>query len=84
MTSKWEFLRVAFYLSHIFIVKMNSITSCIRNGVDKSHIVDDFGVSNRSIHMQVIPAGTGCTIYVHCKFSLGSHLTMYNVHTAYI
>ena len=28
-----------------FIVKINSITSCIRNGVDKSLFVDDFGVS---------------------------------------
>ena len=29
----------------LFIVKINSITSCIRNGVDKSLFVDDFGVS---------------------------------------
>ena len=30
---------------NLFIVKINSITSCIRNGVDKSLFVDDFGVS---------------------------------------
>ena len=35
----------------LFIVKINSITSCIRNGVDKSLIVDDFGVSYQSKHM---------------------------------
>ena len=35
-------------------VKINSITSCIRNGVDKSLFVDDFGVSYRSKHMQAI------------------------------
>ena len=29
----------------LFIVKINSITSCVRNGVDKSLFVDDFGVS---------------------------------------
>ena len=38
----------------LFIVKINSITSCIRNGVDKSLFVDDFGVSYRSKHMQAI------------------------------
>ena len=32
----------------IFIVKINSITSCIRNGVERSLFVDDFGVSYRS------------------------------------
>ena len=32
----------------LFIVKINSITSCIRNGVDKSLFVDDFGVSYRN------------------------------------
>ena len=37
-----------------FIVKINSITSCIRNGVDKSLFVDDFGVSYRSKHMHAI------------------------------
>ena len=37
-----------------FIVKFNSITSCLRNGVDKSLFVDDFGVSYRSKHMQAI------------------------------
>ena len=36
------------------IVKINSITRCIRNGVDKSLFVDDFGVSYRSKHMQAI------------------------------
>ena len=29
----------------LFIVKINSITNCIRNGVAKSLFVDDFGVS---------------------------------------
>ena len=38
----------------LLIVKINSITSCIRNGVDKSLFVDDFGVSYRSNHMQAI------------------------------
>ena len=38
----------------LFIVKINSITRCIRNGVDKSLFVDDFGVSYRSKHMQAI------------------------------
>ena len=38
----------------LFIVKINSITSCIRNGVDKSLFVDDFGVSYRSKHMHAI------------------------------
>ena len=38
----------------LFIVKINSITRCIRNGVDKSLFVDDFGVSYRSKHMQNI------------------------------
>ena len=31
---------------------INSFTSCIRNGVDKSLFVDDVGVSYRSKHMQ--------------------------------
>ena len=38
----------------LFIVKINSITSRIRNGVDKSLFVDDFGVSYRSKHMHAI------------------------------
>ena len=38
----------------LFIVKINSITSCIRNSVNKSLFVDDFGVSYRSKHMQAI------------------------------
>ena len=38
----------------LFIVQINSITSCIRNSVDKSLFVDDFGVSYRSKHMQAI------------------------------
>ena len=38
----------------LFIVKINSIISCIRNGVDKSLFVDDFGVSYRSKHMHAI------------------------------
>ena len=38
----------------LFIVKINSITSCISNGVDKSLFVDDFGVSYRSKHMHAI------------------------------
>ena len=35
----------------LFIVKINSIISCIRNGVGKSLFVDDFGVSYRSKHI---------------------------------
>ena len=38
----------------LFIVKINSITRCIRNGVDRSLFVDDFGVSYRSKHMHTI------------------------------
>ena len=38
----------------LFIVKINSFTSCIRNGVDKSLFVDYFGVAYRSKHMQAI------------------------------
>ena len=38
----------------LFIVKINSITSCIRNGVEKSLFVDDLGVSYRSKYMQTI------------------------------
>ena len=38
----------------LFIVKINSFTRCIRNGVDKSLFVDDFGVSYRSKHMHAI------------------------------
>ena len=38
----------------VFIVKFNSITTCTRNGVDKSLFVDDFGDSYRSKHMQAI------------------------------
>ena len=37
-----------------FTVKINSTTSCIRNGVDKSLFVDDLGVSYRSIHMSFL------------------------------
>ena len=37
-----------------FIVKINSISNCIRNGVDKSLFVDDFGVSHQSKHMHAI------------------------------
>ena len=29
----------------LFIIKINNITSYIRNGVDKTLFVDDFGVS---------------------------------------
>ena len=36
------------------IVKINSIISCIRNGVDKSQFVDDLGASYRSKHMKAI------------------------------
>ena len=36
------------------VVKINSITSCIGNGVEKSLFVDDFGVSFCSKHMQAI------------------------------
>ena len=36
------------------IVKINSITRCIRNGVDKSLFVNDFCVSYRSKHMHAI------------------------------
>ena len=40
---------------NLFIVKINSISNCIRNGVDKSlFVVDDFGVSHRSKHMHAI------------------------------
>ena len=53
MVKKWEFLRVAFYLSP-YLVKINSITRCIRNGVDKSLFVDDFGVSYQSKHVHAI------------------------------
>ena len=53
MTKKWEFPRGAFYLSP-FLLSINSITSCIRNGVDKSLFVDVFGVSYRSKHMFAI------------------------------
>ena len=38
----------------LFIDKINSITSCIRDGVDKSLFVDDFGVSYRSKHMEAM------------------------------
>ena len=38
----------------LFIVKINSITRCIRNRVDKSLFVDDFCVSYRSKHMQAM------------------------------
>ena len=38
----------------LFIVKINSITRCIRNGVDKSLFVDDFGVSYWSKHMHAV------------------------------
>ena len=38
----------------LFIVKINSIPSCVRNGVDKSLFVDDFDVSYRSKHMHAI------------------------------
>ena len=37
---QWSILSVT-----LFIVKINSITSCIRNDVDNSLFVDDFGVS---------------------------------------
>ena len=33
----------------LFIVKINSITRCVINGVDKSLFVDDFGVSYRKL-----------------------------------
>ena len=35
----------------LFIVKINSITRCIRNSVDKSLFVNEFGVSYCSKHM---------------------------------
>ena len=38
----------------LFIVKINSITRCFRNGADKSLFLDDFGVSYRSKYMQAI------------------------------
>ena len=38
----------------LFKVKINNITRCIRNGVDKSLFVDDFGVSHPSKHMHAI------------------------------
>ena len=49
----------------LFIVKINSITSCIRNGVDKSLFVDDFGVSYRSKHMHAIAQRA---LYVQCTY----------------
>ena len=36
----------------LFIVKINSFTSYIRNGVDKSPFVDDFGVSHWLKHIE--------------------------------
>ena len=38
----------------LFIVKINRITRCIRNGFDKSLFVDDLRVSYRWKHMQAI------------------------------
>ena len=38
----------------LFIVKINSITRCVGNGVDKCLFVNDIGVSYRSKHMQAI------------------------------
>ena len=38
----------------LFIVKIDSITTCISNGVDKSLFVDGFGISNLFKHMQAI------------------------------
>ena len=38
----------------LFIVLINSITRCIRIGVDKFLFVDHFGDSYRSKHMQAI------------------------------
>ena len=38
----------------LFIVKINSITRCIRNGGEKYLFVNDFGVSYRSKHMQAM------------------------------
>ena len=38
----------------LFIVKINTITRCIRNGVNKSLFVDDFGVSYHSKHIHAI------------------------------
>ena len=42
----------------LFKVKINSVTSCIRNGADKSLFIDDFGVSYRSKHMQAIESSS--------------------------
>ena len=39
-------------LCHPLFVKINRITRCIRDDVDKSLFVDKFGVSYRSKHMQ--------------------------------
>ena len=52
----------------LFIVKINSITRCIRNGVDKFLFVDDFGVSYQSKHMQAI--GTCNFIGIELKIGL--------------
>ena len=38
----------------LFVVKINSITSCIRNGADQSLFVDDLGVLYRSKQMLAI------------------------------
>ena len=38
----------------LFIVKINSTTSCIKIGVEKSLFVDDFGVSYRFKHIPAI------------------------------
>ena len=54
MTKKWGVPQGSILSVTLFIVKMNSITSCIRNGVDKCLFVDDFGVSYRSKHMHAI------------------------------
>ena len=35
----------------LFVVKINSITSCIKNGVDKSLFVDEIVVSFHSKHI---------------------------------
>ena len=52
----------------LFIVKINIITSCIRNGVDKSLFVGDFGDFYRSKRMQV----TEKQLQLHLKAAVGS------------
>ena len=57
----------------LFIVKINSITRCIRNGVDKSLFVHDFGVSYRSTIRTTI-----LLIFYDTKWSLCADVPLSN------